>query len=345
MGGIRTKVGDVYSSNRYGDVKVLDVLGKKSLIVFLNTGHKKTVDNSCMRSGYIKDDSIAIKSNKYRVGDIYSSSKWGDYEIIELLENDKCIVRFINTGYQTECFRTNISAGTICDRSIPNCLGKYKIGDVIHSDKFGDAKIVDIIKKERNCTSNSKAKLRTYIKVRFIDTGYETFCDPTNFIKSKVRDYLKPNVQGVGILGYIEHIQSNLRDMKEYRLWEGIIGRCYGIDDYSVKNTSYEFAEVEDRWKRFDCFLEDIANIRGYDMWKRFHEEYPNTKNIFEFDKDMLVVGNKIYSRETCMFVPKFINAGYTTWAYDNTKHNMIKQMEVLTYESIIDEARIRKLI
>lgn len=344
MGGIKTKVGDVYTSNRYGDVKVLDVLGKQSLVMFLNTGYKKIVSNSCVRNGYVKDDSVAIKTNKYCVGDIYSSSKWGDFKIIELLEKDKCKVRFIDTGYETECFRANIPSGTVCDRSIPNCLGKYKIGEIIHSDKFGDAEIIDITKKHRR-TSTSKPKLRTYIKIKFIDTGYETFCDPTNFIKSKVRDYLKPNVQGVGILGYIEHLEGNLRDMKEYRLWEGMIGRCYGIDDYSKKNTSYEDAYVEDRWKRFDYFLEDVIHIDGYDMWKRFHNEYPDTKNIFEFDKDTIIVGNKTYSRDTCRFIPKFINAGYTTWAYDDVKESLIKKLEGLTYDSIIDEARTRKLL
>lgn len=343
MGRIKTKVGDIYRSNNYGDVEVLEVIGKRSFVRFLNTGFETDCDNSCLKNGYVKDASVAKPLNKYIVGDIYQSSKWGDFEIIEIFK-DKAKVRFVNTGYETECFKTNISCGTVCDRSIPNCLGKHKIGDILHSEKYGDAKIIDIIKKERN-PSTHNTKLRTLTKVQFLDTGYVTTCDPTNFIVDKVRDYLKPNVQGVGILGYIEHLDGRLRDMKEYRLWESILGRCYGIADYSKKNTSYEFAEIEDRWKRFDYFLSDLIHINGYDMWKKFHDEHPNTKNIFEFDKDTIVSGNKTYSRSTCRFIPKFINAGYTLWADETTKIELLNELEELDYESIIIEAKSRGLL
>lgn len=271
------------------------------------------------------------------VGDTYKN-KNGVYEVLNIYKDvksnsKKMWIRFLDTGYERETFISN--KDTVQDLSLPD----RRIGTVIECSKFGKAIIIDVDIKFQASKNRSK------IKVKFLETGYETWTETDLFKKNKCRDYLLPNVQGVGILGYVENISGRLRDMKEYRIWEGIIGRCYGVQDYTKKNTSYEFAEVEDRWKRFDYFLEDIIHINGYDMWKRFHEEYPNTKNIFEFDKDILVKGNKLYSRNTCMFVPKFINAGYTIWAFDETKQNLIKELEGLNYESIIDEARTRELI
>lgn len=272
----------------------------------------------------------------FSIGDTYEN-KNGVYEILDIYQDTKdkwrkMKIRFIKTGFITDSFITN--KDTVQDKSLPD----KRIGTIISSDKFGDAVIIDVGVKFQSSKNRSK------IKVRFINTGYEAWTETDLFKKNKCRDYLLPNVQGVGILGNVENISGRLRDMKEYRLWEGILFRCYGTD-YSKRDKSYEDATIEDRWKRFDYFLEDLIHIKGYDMWKRFHSEYPNTKNIFEFDKDTIVSGNKTYSRYTCRFIPKFINAGYTAWACDDVKESLIQKLEGLTYDSIIDEARIRKLL
>jgi hypothetical protein len=180
-----------------------------------------------------------------------------------------------------------------------------------------------------------------------INTGYITTCDPLNYIKGKIKDYLEPTVKGVGILGYVEHLeqQGRLRDLKEYRLWEGILYRCYGCD-YSIKNKSYENAYVCDRWLRFDYFYEDITKVEGYDLWKEYKEKYPNKKNIYEFDKDTKIIGNKIYSLESCSFIPKSINAGFTKWARAETKSKLLERLEVMNNEGgnerYISEKRVR---
>lgn len=285
-----------------------------------------------------------VKTKGSLTGKTISSNLCGDFEVIEYLGNNKYIISFINTGTTKEVFASNIRSGGVTDEAVPNNLGKYRIGDILHSDRFGDAEVIDIVKRKRN-KSTSATRFRTYVVVRFLNTGYITECDPHNFKKNKARDYLQPNVQGVGVLGYVEHISGRLRDMPEYRIWESVLHRCYGIEDYSVSNSSYENAFVEDRWRRFDYFLEDIPYIPRYNMWKRFKEEYPKTKNIFEFDKDMLIRNNKIYSRNTCMFVPKFINAGYTQWAQPEVKEELLKKLEEMDYDSIIEEAKSRKLL
>ncbi len=279
--------------------------------------------------------------SKYKVGDRFIN-KFGEYEIIEMLQKGKAIVRFIETGFTVEIFISNIK--TVADKSIPNPNRKYKEGMILES-KRGRAEILKVytVSRARKNLDGTNTT-RTQVAIKFEQTGYITDCTPDDFARGKIRDYLQPNVQGVGILGYVENIEGRLRDMPEYRLWEGVIGRCYGAN-CSQKNKSYETATIEERWKRFDFFLEDLPNIPNYEWWKRFKKEYPNTKNIFEFDKDTIMAGNKTYSRETCSFIPKYINAGFTAWAFQETKQQQLKELEELTYESIIEEARKRKLI
>ena len=264
------------------------------------------------------------------------TNRFGEvYQVIEYVETVKrqsrYNVRFLETGYEVLAYSTNIKKGIVIDRSKKDALCKYKIGQTITNKNGVAAEILDMNILQEDTGS------RTQLKIKFIDSGYITFCTPDNFIRCKTKDYLAPTVLGVGMLGYVENIEGRLRDMKEYRIWEGMIHRCYQ-QDYENKNKSYEQAEVCDRWKRFDYFLEDIVHIEGYDHWKEYHEKHPNQKNTYEFDKDTKVLENKIYSPETCRFIHKTYNAGFTSWATLDTKLKIIKRMESDNSEKTTNE-------
>lgn len=72
-----------------------------------------------------------------------------------------------------------------------------------------------------------------------------------------------------------------------YRVWQSMLERCYS-DKLQAKNPTYIGCAVCEEWLIFSNF-------------KRWME----TKNWqgMELDKDILVVGNKVYSPETCAFV------------------------------------------
>ena len=53
-------------------------------------------------------------------------------------------------------------------------------------------------------------------------------------------------------------------------------------------------------------------------MWKLGFES--GNKNEYEIDKDILVQGSRVYSRESCMFVKKGINAGFTKSQRDENR-------------------------
>lgn len=268
-------------------------------------------------------------NNENRIGEIHESKSCGKFELIEFLGHPKqgqarYRVKFLNTDFITEAYYNNIKVGSVMDKTLSHPNTKYKKGQVLINGKGKQAEILEVTHEPRKSNNNRD---RTFLLIKMLDTGYVTKCNPDHFLKSKIKDFLFPTVLGVGILGYVEHLEGRLRDMKEYRIWEGIIHRYYQ-DDYETKNKSYETAFICERWKRFDYFYEDVKNIKGYDMWKKFHEDNPNTKNVYEFDKDTLILGNKTYSPETCRFLHKSINAGFTSWASEETKLNLLKTIE-----------------
>lgn len=141
-------------------------------------------------------------------------------------------------------------------------------------------------------------KYRRMVKVKFIDTGYETIVTLDKATNAKnIRDKLIPSVCGVGIIGYAKWSENK----KMYVLWNDMIDRCYSKNDSSYDSYGAKGITVCERWKRFDYFLEDIKNLHGYD------EMINNPDKKYNLDKDALQIGipthDKIYSPETCIFI------------------------------------------
>ena len=77
-----------------------------------------------------------------------------------------------------------------------------------------------------------------------------------------------------------------------YATWTGVIERCYS-KSWLKKKPSYIGATACEEWKRFSNFRK----------WMR--EQDFSGKQL---DKDILIVGNKIYSPNTCIFVRSEVN-------------------------------------
>ena len=286
---------------------------------------------------------IIIKINTdNEIGNIYKSKSSGDFKLIEKLpkknvgDQRRYKIKFLATGYESEAYLGNIRKGAVMDATIKNAHGKYRIGQIITSDDGRQVKILDIEKTPRKYDIKQN---RTMLHIEVLETGFKTVCAPDHLIKRgkfSLKDCYSPTVQGVGALGDIGYILKTcggkIRDCKEYRLWEGIMSRCYQ-KDYLTQNRGYEFAEVSDRWKRFDYFYEDVQTVKGYDLWKEYHRLNPTLKNIYEFDKDTIVPGNKIYRLKTVRFIHKKFNAGFTTCASAETKKEILRELEEMKIE------------
>ena len=109
-------------------------------------------------------------------------------------------------------------------------------------------------------------------------------------------------VCGVGVNDYNGNMSVNGRAIKSYAIWHAMIERCYSFKK-QLKMPTYIGCSVCDEWLYFSNFKE------WYDA---------NYKENFELDKDILIKGNKIYSPETCRYVPKYINQ---LLVYSNRTH------------------------
>lgn len=100
-------------------------------------------------------------------------------------------------------------------------------------------------------------------------------------------------VQGVGINDATTPVYHKGFPNADYVAWSGMLMRCY-CDKYQKSYPTYKGCSVCADWLRFSTFR----------IWYS-----TNYKEGFELDKDILVPGNKVYSPDTCRYVPHYINS------------------------------------
>lgn len=137
--------------------------------------------------------------------------------------------------------------------------------------------------------------------VIFIDNKYTRHATYMEVVRKGIRNPYHPSVCSIGYLGEGTYKTSmNGAHTVCYRRWKNLIGRCYSNKFYT--NTKiYKDATVCEEWHNFQNFA-------------KWHEENwkPWMDSSWDLDKDLLVKGNKIYSPETCAFVPQEINTSMT---------------------------------
>lgn len=102
----------------------------------------------------------------------------------------------------------------------------------------------------------------------------------------------KETVYGAGINDYVGYISTHGVPLKAYKIWVRVLERCHDTK-YKTKNPSYNDVTICDEWIKFSNFKDWFVK---------------NYKEGYEIDKDILVQGNKVYSPDTCCFVPRRIN-------------------------------------
>ena len=112
-------------------------------------------------------------------------------------------------------------------------------------------------------------------------------------------DKFKKTVFGRGYIG--DGVNSSrygrgLPKTKKYLTWFAMMQRCYSENSLKRKPT-YENCSVDERWWNFQVFCD------WYD-----ENFYQIDDCVMCLDKDILVKNNKVYSPETCIFVPQQIN-------------------------------------
>ena len=171
-----------------------------------------------------------------------------------------------------------------------------KKGEILHKDRLGEKhntkegyeiEIVEYF-NSMNCTIRINDKNKAVIK----DVEYKR-------VKNKsIKNPFHPRIYNRGFIGQGKlKSEVNGKATKHYYVWRGMFERCYD-KNYQMQKRTYIGCSVSILWYNFQKFGE----------W--FEENY---KEGFVLDKDILVKGNKIYSPETCCFVPAEINIIFTS--------------------------------
>ena len=129
------------------------------------------------------------------------------------------------------------------------------------------------------------------------------------FKKGNVKCPYEPRTFGVGYLGEGKYTTTENGKLKKYfKIWSNMLRRCYD-PKHRERYPTYK-----------DCKVEDyLLNFQHMGEWlEDNYYEVPGEKMCL--DKDILHKGNKVYSRDTCIFVPERINILFTK--RDNARGN-----------------------
>ena len=137
------------------------------------------------------------------------------------------------------------------------------------------------------------------VVIQFLKTGYETTVRLTNIRNGNVKDPYLPSVYGIGVFGIKYPSRVNGVKTKEYKLWHSMLVRCYS-DTIKKKHPTYIGCEVSDNFKSYEYFYEWCQKQIGFGN-KGWH-----------LDKDLLVKGNRVYSEDSCVFLPQEVNKALT---------------------------------
>ena len=126
--------------------------------------------------------------------------------------------------------------------------------------------------------------------------GYKTMCTSKSIKdRSCCSPYLKKSL-GVGYIGDGEY--NYINDKYVYKAWAHMITRCYD-KKYSDKYPTYNGCSVSEEFLCFQTFAKWYYN----NIWM---------DNKMVLDKDILIKGNKAYSKDSCILVDVRINSMFT---------------------------------
>ena len=136
------------------------------------------------------------------------------------------------------------------------------------------------------------------VNIKFINTGFETTVKLCQILSGVVKDRLLPEVYGVGIIGADKVYHGS----RENNIWRGLLSRCYGK---TKRAPTYKDCTVSENFKYFPYFKDWCNKQIGFNS-------IDSKGNPFQLDKDILIKGNRVYSEDTCCFVPSEINLLFT---------------------------------
>lgn len=135
------------------------------------------------------------------------------------------------------------------------------------------------------------------VLVEFED-GFIRKCASSSLVKGDVKNPNFPTIFGVGYLGSGKF--SEVKDVSKtyaYKIWRHMLERCFS----KGHEKAYSDCTVCNEWLCFNNFATWCHNQHGFNT-------LDEDGNRLHLDKDFKKKGNRVYSPETCIFIPKKIN-------------------------------------
>lgn len=160
---------------------------------------------------------------------------------------------------------------------------KIKAGDVFKTNQGCSCTVISYESRISVLIEfNDKHKHRLVVRAKHLASGY-------------IKNPYHPSVRGKGFIGVGDFkAYHNKKVTDEYKRWSSMFRRCYSKIE-EKRRSSYSDCEVHEDWFDFQNFA----------SWLTANKYY---KDDYQLDKDLLVLGNKVYSAETCCLVPTQIN-------------------------------------
>ena len=217
-----------------------------------------------------------------RIGEKYTTTKGYIIEIIDYINQHSVTIQFEDGTIVKNVEYCQIKRGNI--RKPENRLGlKFE------TNEGYTAEIIEYFNHD-NCT------------ILLNDGNIIYNVNYRNLKAGEIRNHFHKSIYSIGYLGKGKHKTKDLgKSTKVYGKWFGLMERCYS-KKYQEKQPTYKECLVDERWHNFQVFGD----------WFEVNFK-PKYMDNWALDKDILVKGNKIYSPETCCFVPQEVNNLFNT--------------------------------
>lgn len=133
------------------------------------------------------------------------------------------------------------------------------------------------------------------VTIKFLNTGNVRKTATSEIRKGEIRDNEAFPVHAVGIMDVPDELRRGEPKPKEYSIWNNIRQRCYN-ENIRGTNQTYQGVEMSENFKIYSYFKDWCKDQIGFN------------EDGWQLDKDILSKGVKLYSEDTCCFVPAEIN-------------------------------------
>lgn len=167
------------------------------------------------------------------------------------------------------------------------------------------------------------------VTVKFlIDEDYQVSTTMQNIQNGELKNPFHRSVLNVGYYGVGDYSNRiNGKKNPSYVTWFSMMNRCYN-DEYEYWQYSYKGCQVCEEWHNYQNFA------------KWYEDNYYDYKEGLELDKDIVKYGNKLYSPETCIFVPKAVNVAFRVGMSELIREACIEKFKNELPQHIIEHMR-----